>query len=457
MEKMFICVLDQTVTVSVVILAVILARFVLRRAPRWIVCALWAAVAIRLLVPVSIESPFSLVPDVQSVQTRMEAAYVQNSRNLAGNSVAPGAYYVETSDKTGERDTSVLEQESWMPLVVRGAEIVWLIGIGVLFMYALGSYLRMRRKVAAAYRIESDVYVCDEVAGPFILGMFRPRIYLPSGMDEDFRECVIAHERAHLMRRDHLWKPLGYLLLAIYWFHPLCWIAYVLLGKDIEVACDERATRSRTNDWKATYCQALLFAGSGKRRIAVSPVAFGEISVRERVKGIINYKKPKPWVWLLAAVVVVVIFVCFMTNPSRKNIGATYSYEDTECSISVQIPAEWTCKTVENYVGDEKTEGSPDCGVEIYTEDSVTPDIYIFRQVGKIAEPTEDIRSSTAFANVNGLKGTRYKLQDEGRVSELIIMDNAFYGISITVDSRVYEQNKQKIESVLESVVIQTK
>ena len=149
--------------------------------------------------------------------------------------------------------------------------------------------------------------------------MFRPRIYLPSGMDEDFRECVIAHERAHLMRRDHLWKPLGYLLLAIYWFYPLCWIAYVLFCKDIEVACDERATRSRTNDWKATYCQALLFAGSGKHRIAVSPVAFGEISVRERVKGIINYKKPKPWVWLLAAAVVVVILVCFMTNPGKSS------------------------------------------------------------------------------------------------------------------------------------------
>lgn len=451
MEKMFIYVLDQAVTVNVVVLAVILARFVLRRAPRWIVCALWAAVAIRLLVPVSIESPFSLVPDVQSVQTRMEAAYVQNSGNSAENAVADKTHaetisHEKMDNVKTDRNTKGAE-----------AEIVWLVGSGALFLYAFGSYVHMRRKVAAAYRIESDVYVCDEVASPFILGMFRPRIYLPSGMDEDFRECVIAHERAHLMRRDHLWKPLGYLLLAIYWFHPLCWIAYVLFGKDIEVACDERATRSRTNDWKATYCQALLFAGSGKRRIAVSPVAFGEISVRERVKGIINYKKPKPWVWLLVAAVVVVILVCFMTNPSRKNIGATYSYEDTECSISVQIPAEWTCKTVENYVGDEKTEGSPDCGVEIYTEDSVTPDIYIFRQVGKIAEPTEDVRSSTAFANVNGLKGTRYKLQDEARVSELIIMDNAFYGISITVDSRVYEQNKQNIESVLESVVIQTK
>lgn len=323
MEKMFIYVLDQAVTVSVVILAVILARFLLRRAPRWIVCALWAAVAIRLLVPVSIESPFSLVPDVQSVQTRIEAAYVQNSGNSAENAVADKTHaetisHEKMDNAKTDRNTKASESESRKRLGIRGTEIVWLIGIGALFLYAFSSYLRMRRKVAAAYRIESGVYVCDEVASPFILGMFRPRIYLPSGMDEDFRECVIAHERAHLMRRDHLWKPLGYLLLAIYWFHPLCWIAYVLFCKDIEVACDERATRSRTNDWKATYCQALLFAGSGKRRIAVSPVAFGEISVRERVKGIINYKKPKPWGWFLAAAVVVVILVCFMTNPGKS-------------------------------------------------------------------------------------------------------------------------------------------
>lgn len=324
MEKMFIYVLDQAVTVSVVILAVILARLVLRRAPRWIVCALWAVVAIRLLVPVSIESPFSLVPDVQLVQTRIEAAYVQNSGNLAENAVADKTHaetilHEKMDNAKTDRNTKGSEVKSRKLLGIRGAEIVWLIGIGELLLYAFGSYLRMRRKVVAAYRIESGVYVCDEVSSPFILGMFRPRIYLPSGMDEDFRECVIAHERAHLMRRDHLWKPLGYLLLAIYWFYPLCWIAYVLFCKDIEVACDERATRSRTNDWKATYCQALLFAGSGKHRIAVSPVAFGEISVRERVKGIINYKKPKPWVWLLAAAVVVVILVCFMTNPGKSS------------------------------------------------------------------------------------------------------------------------------------------
>lgn len=232
MEKMFIYVLDQAVTVSVVILAVILARLVLRRAPRWIVCALWAAVAIRLLVPVSIESPFSLVPDVQLVQTRIEAAYVQNSGNLAENAVA---------DKTHAE--TILHEKMDNAKTDRNTK---------------GSEVKSR-------------------------------------------------------------KLLGYLLLAIYWFYPLCWIAYVLFCKDIEVACDERATRSRTNDWKATYCQALLFAGSGKHRIAVSPVAFGEISVRERVKGIINYKKPKPWVWLLAAAVVVVILVCFMTNPGKSS------------------------------------------------------------------------------------------------------------------------------------------
>lgn len=322
MEQMFIYVLDRAMIISIVILAVILARFVLRRAPRWIVCALWAVVAIRLLVPFSVESPFSLVPDTQPVQTHMEKAHVQNFGKQEENSDTSKASTVAVSDlqedrTTVDRSTNIPGMGKWLPLVIREAEIVWLIGIGCLFAYALGSCFRMRRKVAAAYRIEDYVYVCDEVASPFILGIIRPRIYLPSGMDEDFRECVLAHEKAHLMRRDHLWKSLGYLLLAIYWFHPLCWIAYVLFCKDIEVACDERATRGRTNDWKATYCQALLFAGSGKHRIAVSPVAFGEVGIRERVKSIVNYKKPTPWILLLAAVTIGVILACFMTNPSK--------------------------------------------------------------------------------------------------------------------------------------------
>lgn len=205
-----------------------------------------------------------------------------------------------------------------MQVVVSVASTVWIIGAVILCLYLFTSYFLLRKKVAASQNIFENVYMCDDVSNPFILGIIRPRIYLPSGLEQETIECVLEHEKAHLKRFDHIWKPLGFFILTVYWFNPLCWVAYVLLCKDIEFACDEKVTKDKDKVWKATYCQALLDCNVKRRIIAACPVAFGEVSVKDRVKSVLNYKKPAFWIIVVAIMLSVVVAVCFMTSPKSE-------------------------------------------------------------------------------------------------------------------------------------------
>jgi beta-lactamase regulating signal transducer with metallopeptidase domain len=308
----FIRLLNNTLVASVLIIAVIITRILIRKAPKWISCALWGLVAIRLVFPFSIESVLSLIPSAEPIPVDIEYQTVPQIE-----SGVPAINHVVNPVIESNFTPQVAVSFNPLQIVLFIAEILWCVGIIVLCVYAIISYIVLRKKVSAAQKVFDNVYVCDEVSSPFVLGIVRARIYLPSGLDGEVRECVLEHEKAHLKRFDHLWKPVGFIILAVYWFNPLCWVAYVLLCKDIELACDEKVTKDKDRAWKATYCQALLDCNVNRRIITACPVAFGEVSAKDRIKSVLNYKKPSFWIIIAAIVICAVVAVCFMTSPKK--------------------------------------------------------------------------------------------------------------------------------------------
>ena len=313
MSALFLSILNLAINASWLIFAVIAARLLLKRAPKWISCLLWGLVAVRLLCPVSLESALSLLPSGKVVPENIEMVrdpHIVSGMRLIDDAVNP----VIEKAFSPEASASV----NPMQIVIFTAGVIWLAGMAAMLLYALISYIILKRKVRAAVTVSGRVRKCDEVDSPFILGIFRPAIYVPSGIDETTLALVTAHEEAHLKRHDHWWKPLGFLLLSVYWFNPLCWVAYILFCRDIEAACDEKVIRDKDRAYVAAYSQALLDCSVQRRIIAACPLAFGEAGVKERVKGVLHYKKPAFWVIIVSVIVCIVIAVCFLTNPPKK-------------------------------------------------------------------------------------------------------------------------------------------
>ena len=313
MSSMFIKVLNLSINASWLIMAILLLRPLLRKAPKWLHCALWAIVAVRLLLPFSIESALSVLPGSEVipqdiVTTKIPAIHSQIM--TIDNAVNP----IMLRELAPKAESSV----NPMQVIASVAGTVWIIGVGICLAYALISYLFLKKKVSAAVAMGNGVMACDEIRTPFILGIIRPMIYVPSSMAGRTLEVVLAHEKAHLKRMDHLWKPLGFLLFSVYWFNPLCLIAYVLLCRDIEAACDEKVIRNQDKKFAADYSQALLDLSMPRRMITVCPLAFGETGVKGRVKGVLNYRKPAFWVTLIALVTCVLVAIYFMTSPVTK-------------------------------------------------------------------------------------------------------------------------------------------
>ena len=296
MSALFLTILHMSVCASWLVLAVLLLRLCLRRAPKWFNVLLWGIVAVRLVFPFSVESPLSLLPRTEAIRPAITTVQTQpaqiSSAAAAGGSAAPA--------------------QSWLSILAW----VWLTGAAALLLYTMVSTLRLRHRVREAVRLRGNIYQSERIDAPFVLGTIRPRIYLPYRMDSRDRQHVIAHEQAHLRRGDHLWKPLGFLLLTIHWFNPGMWLSYVLLCRDIELACDEKVIQDLECGQRADYMQALVSCSVNRRRIAACPLAFGEIGVKERVKSVMNYKKPTLWVTLLAAALCVVLAGCFLTDPA---------------------------------------------------------------------------------------------------------------------------------------------
>lgn len=322
MDRLFITILNNALVASWIILAVIILRFVfkkfIKKIPKWVNCLMWVLVAVRLVFPFSIESIFSVVPSAKPVPMDIEYAKVPQ--------IDSGIYAINTVINPVLQNnftTAEIDTVNKMQLVFIIASYIWVVGVAGLLIYALISFALLKKQVKNANRADKGVYVCDTIDSPFIFGIFRPNIYIPNSLDEDNRLCVIEHEKAHIKRGDFLWKPLGFIILSVYWFNPLCWIAYICLCKDIEYACDEKVTKDKDKDWKVKYCQALLDCSSQRRLVSACPVAFGEVSVKDRVKSVINYKKPAFWVICISVIVCAVVGVCFLTNPD----SSTYSID----------------------------------------------------------------------------------------------------------------------------------
>ena len=314
MTALFLKLLNMSISAGWLILAVMVLRLVLKRAPKWINCVLWALVAVRLLCPLSIESALSLLPSSETISPEM-VQYAQHPTIHSGITVIDNAVNPAIGEAfAGAPANNVNPLYVWTAV----AGIVWGIGVAVLLIYAAVSYLRLRRRVSASLHIQDHIYLCDAISSPFILGVVNPRIYLPSGLNEEQTRSVVAHERAHLARCDHWWKPLGWLLLTVYWFNPLCWAAYILLCRDIEMACDEKVIRDMDTAAKKAYSIALLSCSTHRNQISACPLAFGEVGVKERIKGVLNYKKPAFRVVAVAVIACIAAAVCFLTNPKEE-------------------------------------------------------------------------------------------------------------------------------------------
>lgn len=318
MSGIFLKLLNLSISASWLVLVVLALRLVLKRAPKWVNVLLWGMVALRLMLPFSIESALSLIPSAETVSPEVvqfdPAPTITSGVTIIDNAVNPSL----SESFAAAPLASVNPLYVWTYL----AGWVWLIGLAAMLLYALVSYLRLRRRVSASIPLRENIYVCDEVPSPFILGIVRPRIYLPSALDEAQRGSVLSHERAHLARRDHWWKPLGFALLAVYWFNPLLWLAYTLLCRDIELACDERVLRGMDAGQVKAYSSALLACSVPRRMLAACPLAFGEVGVGARVKNALRYKKPAFWVVAASVAMCVVVAVCFLTNPRTDTDAA---------------------------------------------------------------------------------------------------------------------------------------
>lgn len=312
MAEIFQKALNMSIAAGWLILAVIALRLLLRRAPKRFRLLLWAVVGLRLALPWSIESALSLIPSAQTLPEgiMLERAPVLDTGISALNgAINPGF----TAAFTPELGASANPLQVLLPI----AAAFWMLGAAAMLLWALVSWLRLRKRVREAVRLEGNVYEC-EIASPFVLGLFRPRIYLPFSLENGERELVLAHERAHITAGDHIIKPLGWLLLAAHWYNPLVWLAYALFCRDIELACDERVVHGLSLSDRADYSQALLDLSRPRGGVRACPLAFGESSVKGRVKSVLSYKKPAFWLVLLAVVVCVGAAVCFLTDPKEE-------------------------------------------------------------------------------------------------------------------------------------------
>lgn len=294
-------------------LTVILLRLVLKKAPKWTHCILWGLVALRLICPFSIESTLSLIPDSQPIPETVLTVPVSPPEARVFTGPAAETRIVSEADSAMVME----ETESVSPALnhLTIASIVWLSGMVIMVLYAACTYRRLYQIVQASIRVKGDLYICDYIDSPFILGIRKPIIFLPSALHPEDAAYVLAHERAHLKRKDHWWKPLGFSLLSIYWFHPLLWLAYILLCRDIELACDEYVVKDLGLRQKKEYAEALLSCSIPRHMIAACPLAFGEVGVKERVKNVLRYRKPSFWILVITLIAILIVSVCFLTDP----------------------------------------------------------------------------------------------------------------------------------------------
>ncbi len=342
MTELFLTVVNMSITASILLAVVLLLRLLLRRAPKWICLLLWAMVAVRLVIPVTPESSLSLLPKTDWIAERVSPAeeelsflsvpedYVPEGEWEIDENLVFTAYRIDAPAIRAEREHCLL-------LI---ASAVWLVGIAAMLAYMAVGYFRVYRRIRSDREVRGNIWICRGIASPFLFGVFRPRICLPSDMNEACAVHVIAHEQAHLRRLDHWWKTLGFLVLSLHWFNPFVWLGYILLCRDIELACDEKAVRDMDEGARADYSQALLDASVKRSVFSACPLAFGEVDVRTRIKSVLGYRKPAVWAIGTAALVCIVAALCFLTNPITVRNPWVRAYVPGEENIIGQVNRE---------------------------------------------------------------------------------------------------------------------
>ena len=414
MSTIFAALVKTSFLANWLILAVILLRVLLKKAPKRVICILWAVVAIRLLLPFSIESPVSLIPKTTvAFQEAVDTSLIHVEAVPSGNTLIAALPGAAAGDSTPKADISILPG-------------IWGIGVAVMLGYLMLSYLRMQHLVREAVPEEGNIWGCDAVTSPFILGVFRPRIYLPSGLSESNREYVVAHEQSHLRCKDHWWKPFAFCLLALYWLDPLAWVAYFLVCRDIEFACDERVVRKYGMRQKKAYASALLECSNRKKLVLVCPVAFGENAVIQRIRNVLNYKKPGFWIILVSVVLILGAAIGFLTVPVAKNAPeenpgeplleesvppTTESVSETEAAVP---PAEEEQDPTEES-NSEWAQYPDGIRVDTYTGETFTAHIMLVRDPSRVYLATS---SETLSKDTPGLK-IDAAIEKEGAVAAI--------------------------------------
>lgn len=390
------------------ILAAIFLRFLLKKAPRRVTCLLWAIVALRLVLPVSIESPVSLIPQsTVALQEAVDTSLIHVEAVPSGNGAAA---HLPTAIGTAQ-----VPEMHTLPLPT-----IWAAGMAVMLGYLLISYFRMRYLVREAVQEEENIWVCDGVTSPFILGVFCPRIYLPSGLSGSSRAYVIAHEKSHLCCKDHLWKPFAFCLLAMYWFDPLVWAAYWLACRDIEFACDERVIRALKLPERKAYASALLACSDGRKRVLVCPVAFGETAVVQRIRSVLNYKRPSFWAILVAVILILALAIGFLTVPKSepKEAPSNSSLKESvppETILETQAPAA-PAEESSTEVDDPEWTPYPDgIRIDTYEGENFTAQIMLVRDPSRLYLATS---SETLSKDTPGLK-MNDAIEKEGAVAAI--------------------------------------
>ena len=422
MEVDLVQTLNQSLSVSWLILVVLLLRFPLKKAPKWIMGVLWGFVAVRLVFPFSLESAYSLVPVSQFSAAEKMASGLTDFSQTAASAFSGGSAY----NGNGGVELNM------------GA--LWFFGFCAMLLYMMVSYFRLHRKVREAVWEEGVVWLCDGISTPFILGFFQAKIYLPYSISEGDRKYVLAHERAHLERRDHQWKILGFLLLAIYWFHPLLWLAYVFFCKDLELACDEKVIRQLGAESKKPYCHALINCSAPRKTISACPLAFGENGIKERVKSVLHYRKPGFWVVLGAVAVCVVTAVCLLTDPFRitpQRILAEDGYTITgqhSCTVTLSIPKNMIPEDA--YTQDGHTFGKDE--VIAYQDETTT----IYLESIQLANEGPD----SLYLNFN----TSYNLPESGSILSTVYKNSdGTYQSAPDIRARSLRDNRNTYEDAV--------
>lgn len=397
MAAVFLKLLNLSISASWLVLAVLVLRLGSKRSPKWMNVLLWGIVALRLVLPFSIESALSLIPSAETVSPAA-VQFAPTPTITSGVSVIDNAVNPSLSEHfAAVPGMSVNPLYVWTEI----AGWVWLIGLGAMLLYALVSYLRLRRRVSVSLPIQENIYLCDAISSPFILGIVKPRIYLPSGLDEVQRQNVLAHERAHLARYDHWWKPLGFALLAVYWFNPLLWLAYALLCRDIELACDERVIRTMDASAVKTYSTVLLACSMPHKAVISCPLAFGEVGVKERVRNALHYKKPAFWIVAASAIVCIAVAVCFLTNPEHETMKWAKNLRvDDVVRVELTIMPQVTDKQYKDFNADEIAEA-----VALINKSS-----------GRYISEPEPLNGSTMTLYITTADGVQHTVTNNGNI-----------------------------------------